>query len=316
MMSADSLLKGLFSAGRQRNSMQHQLPGIEAIFQLAALWGAKCLRGRMQRSAGNEAAFYSDFFTDEDEDTFGWDPRARLRQQTVKYALNSRIPTGGKILDVGCGLGEVLAALIDDYTCFGVDFAETNVRRARRRLGAGATITQGSAFAIPFENGSMDAVMCLEVLEHLSDDRAALVELVRVLRPGGILIIAVPYTYYWPAYLRLMGHYRHYTRDSLSELLGSVGCQVVDYLPNYPRWHQRFTRGFIRIRALHIISRRLKGGGSGLREFSLMPGGRPEIERLDRRLTSQRERDGALPYSELPTSTFVVAGRISEANTC
>jgi SAM-dependent methyltransferase len=296
--------------------MQHKPPGIEAIFQLAALWAAKRLRGRMQRSAVNEADFYSGFFTDEDDDVFGWDPRALLRQKTVKNALNARIPKGGKILDIGCGLGEVLAGLIDDFTCFGVDVADSNVKRARRRLGVGATISQGSAFAIPCGDESMDAVICLEVLEHLIDDRSALLEMLRVLRPGGILIIAVPYTYYWPAYLQLMGHYRHYTRDSLGDLLQSVECQILDYLPNYPRWHQQFTRGFIAIKALHLMSRQFSPKGSSLREFRFVPGGSLEIEKLDRRLSSERERDAALPYRELSTSTFVVAGRISEAKRC
>ena len=58
----------------------------------------------------------------------------------------------------------------------------------------------------------MDVALCLEVLEHIEDDQRAVREIHRVLRPDGLLIAAVPYTYYWPQYLKLLGHFRHYTR--------------------------------------------------------------------------------------------------------
>jgi 2-polyprenyl-3-methyl-5-hydroxy-6-metoxy-1,4-benzoquinol methylase len=284
-------------------------PGPEAVFQLAALWAAKRLRGRVQHQTGKEGEFYSEFFTDEDEDAFGWDPRARQRAETVRETIARLAARGASVLDVGCGLGEVLDGLTQDYRCFGVDYAESNVRRASRRLGERARVQQGSAYALPFDAESMDAVICLEVLEHLADDRAPLTEMLRVLKPTGVLILAVPYTYYWPAYLELMGHYRHYTRESLTQLVREAGCDVVEYLPNYPRWHQHFTRGFVAIKAMYLVESRLGLTKASMQAFRLWPGALPAIEQLERQLSKVRDADGRLPYADLSTSTFVVARR-------
>ena len=46
--------------------------------------------------------------------------------------------------------------------------------------------------ALPFEDGAFDAILCSHVLEHVEDDRAAMAELARVLRPGGWLLVLVP----------------------------------------------------------------------------------------------------------------------------
>ncbi len=289
--------------------MQKQRPGVEALFQLGALWAAKRFRGRLRNTGSNESEFYSEFFTNEDEDVFGWDPRARRRVETVAAAIGKYVPKGLRVLDLGCGLGEVLGGLIADYQCCGVDYATSNVMRASRRLDGRALVQQGSAEAIPFDDASMDAVICLEVLEHLRDDRVALLEMLRVLRSGGILVLAVPYTYYWSAYLQLMGHFRHYTRQSLAALLRGVGCEVVEYLPNFPRWHQRFTRQFIQIKAAHIAATRLNLTKTSLREFELWPGAGSAISHLEQRLEPARADDAKLPYADLATSTFVVARR-------
>jgi SAM-dependent methyltransferase len=299
---------------QRADGADHVRPNLEALSQLAVLWAAKRFRGRLQNAGGNESDFYSEFFTDEDEDVFGWDPRARQRVATVRAALTSRVTKGGRVLDVGCGLGEVLDGLTPDYECFGIDYAASNVRRAAKRLGDRATVQQGSAFELPFENASMDAVVCLEVLEHLPDDHAAMAEMLRVLQPSGILGLAVPYTYYWPAYLKLMGHYRHYTRDSLSVLLAELDCKVHEHLPNFPRWHQKFTRGFVAIKALYLAKRGLSHTKVSLQEFRLWPGARPAIAVLEDHLMPAHAEDGRLPYAGLATSTFVVAGRSSEGH--
>jgi len=81
----------------------------------------------------------------------------------------------------------------------GMDYASSNVAISKRRLGDRADIRQGSINEIPFESGWFDAALCLEVLEHIEDDARGVRDIARILKPGGFLIAAVPYTYYWPA---------------------------------------------------------------------------------------------------------------------
>jgi ubiquinone/menaquinone biosynthesis C-methylase UbiE len=284
-------------------------PSPEALFQLAALWTAKRVRGRIRNTGANDAEFYSEFFTDEDDQIFGWDPRTRHRTETVRATLLSNVPKGSCVLDVGCGLGDVLEGLVDEYSCFGIDFAESNVKRATRRLKNKAVLKQGSAYALPFDDASMDAIISLEVLEHLEDDRAALLEMLRVLRPDGSLLLAVPYTYYWSSYLELMGHYRHYTRESFTKLLAGVSLEVERYLPNYPRWHQSFTRGFVGIKALYVLAQKLGLYRGSIRDFNLLPNRPSMIEELERLLESTLRSEANANYAALPTSTFVLARR-------
>src|SRR5438128_3759036 len=103
----------------------------------------------------------------------------------------------------------------------------------------------------------MDVALCLEVLEHIEDDERGVREINLVLKPGGLLIAAVPYTYYWPQYLKLLGHFRHYTRESFSDLLSQHGLEPISYLPNYPNWHQAYTRRYAVIRAQAMTVGRL-----------------------------------------------------------
>src|SRR5690606_25098632 len=140
------------------------------------------------------------------------------------------------------------------FELYGVDYSATNIKYASNRLKGKAVIQQGSIYQLPFENETFDVSLCLEVLEHIEDDSKAVKEISRVLKPGGILIAAVPYTYYWKSYKKRLGHFRHYTKESFSNLLKHNGfTSVVDYLPNYFNWHQKYTRRYAFIMAQYKL---------------------------------------------------------------
>ncbi len=114
--------------------------------------------------------------------------------------LRHGLPEGARVLDVGCGTGEITRRLAErfpsgDFT--GVDVEEGHLARARslcRRLGERVRFQPGDAYALQFPAGHFDLVVCRHVLQAVSDAERALAEMVRVLKPSGRLhLIAEDY---------------------------------------------------------------------------------------------------------------------------
>jgi SAM-dependent methyltransferase len=78
---------------------------------------------------------------------------------------------------------------------------------------------------LPFRDGSVAAIECDAVLEHVPDPRAAVDELARVLRPGGFIHLVVPFNHPYHAYPR---DYQRWTAEGLRHLLTAAQCEVVE----------------------------------------------------------------------------------------
>ncbi len=282
-----------------------KLPPPSAVAQLTMLWAAKTLRGRKPLSGSHEE-FYEEFFTEEDDALYRVDPRMALRSKTVAQALARYVPVTARVLDLGCGVGDVLQSLPDGYELHGVDYSRNNVERAAARLGDRARIERASAYELPFGDAEFGAVICLEVLEHLEHEVRALNEVRRVLESNGVVILSVPYTFYWKSYLALMGHYRHYDRQSVNAVLKASGFELVEYLPNHPLWHQAYTAGYALTRGLHLAAQRA-GYAGDVTHFGQELLGAPLLQRVEHALEPIRQLDARRDYSHAATSTFVVA---------
>ncbi|MFH1229159.1 MAG: class I SAM-dependent methyltransferase [Candidatus Aenigmatarchaeota archaeon] len=92
----------------------------------------------------------------------------------------------GKVLDVGCGLGEFMESYPSSV---GIDMNPYCVKYCKER---GLDAKAGNAQRIPFKNSSFDGVFCLCVLEHLKKPELAVKEMHRVLKKNGKLVIIVP----------------------------------------------------------------------------------------------------------------------------
>ncbi|MGE0452882.1 MAG: class I SAM-dependent methyltransferase [Vicinamibacteria bacterium] len=134
--------------------------------------------------------------------------------------------SGERILDAGCGTGRNLLHFSRRGRGVGIDLSEEALRFCRTR---GVVAVRGTLLELPFRDGGFDGISSFDVLYHrwVTDDRAALRELARVLRPGGWLLVRVPALMaLWGAHDEAV-HSRHrYTRGELRTLLESAGLEV------------------------------------------------------------------------------------------
>ena len=120
----------------------------------------------------------------------------------TKYSLNE----SGTMLDVGCGEGRHIFGIMQNYPemkCIGLDMDDDSLIKAEEGYeffesisNAGAEFLKGSAYSLPFQNNSLDLIICSEVLEHLHHYNDAVKEIHRVLKPGGKFYASVPAS--WP----------------------------------------------------------------------------------------------------------------------
>ena len=114
------------------------------------------------------------------------------------------LKAGERILDLGCGEGRhaISAYLLAPIEVFGVDLSARDLATAQGRLqefehaprstSHHCTFIRASGLKLPFADNSFDKVICAEVLEHIPNYQAMLLEVRRVLKPGGIFAASVP----------------------------------------------------------------------------------------------------------------------------
>ena len=148
------------------------------------------------------------------------------------WAPNSLHP--GTLIDVGCGDGAfLLDAQKAGWNVSGLETSETAVSNAK---ALGLTVLHGSLEDRPFGDSQFDIVRMWSVLEHVPDANAALLEVVRLLKPGGWAIIQVPNAdslarrltrSRWSGW-DLPAHLTHFTPETLRWAVARVGLEPVE----------------------------------------------------------------------------------------
>jgi dolichol-phosphate mannosyltransferase len=193
--------------------------GLDLLRAFARLWG---LRSSIESADYDERAFYSRI------------PLQRYWQRQRHRIITTMARGAGRTLDVGCGSSVILQSL--NYAV-GLDVLPNKLRYMRQY---GMPLVQGTVFALPLRDASFDCVVCSQVIEHIPGDPMVFTELLRVLRPGGLLILGTPDydTIGWRTIEPLYGllapggykdeHITHYTRASLTELAGRYQLEIIE----------------------------------------------------------------------------------------
>lgn len=152
---------------------------------------------------------------------------------------------GRSVLEIGSGIGNLSAFLVDRDRLVLTDTREEYLSRLRQRFAGRPNVSVARLY-LPDEDRAVagqrfDTVICLNVLEHVDDDISALHAIRRLLGPGGRLVLLVPALQaLYGTIDRALGHHRRYNRDGLADLLRATGYTLahIEYfnLAGIPGW--------------------------------------------------------------------------------
>ena len=147
-----------------------------------------------------------------------------LRQ--LRTNLSMKTPC---ILEIGCSSGFMLKAMthaLPDATIVGADVVRGPLYKLAQELPS-VPLLRFDLVRCPLPSGSFDAVVLLNVLEHIRDDDAALTQVYRILKPGGIAIIEVPAgPHLYDDYDKALKHFRRYEMGELKAALQKAGFSI------------------------------------------------------------------------------------------
>ena len=198
-----------------------------------------CETAQTVKLASEKAIYEEDYFRGRDlglrvdyleaRDIFLADDRKRLKEIKKKY------PSGGKILEIGAATGYFLEVCREEgWNAYGVEVSEFAAKKAKEK---GLNVFYGELKDAGFAKESFDVIVGWHVLEHLNDPLGTLAIARDLLKPEGLLVLAVPdfgsprakkMKENWPP-LEPKFHLYHFTHKTLKNILKKAGFKVIDY---------------------------------------------------------------------------------------
>lgn len=153
-----------------------------------------------------------------------------VRRKWIFDRIRKFLPPPAKVLEVGCGTGNVSSFLAQKGYCVtGCEFYAEAINMA----WPGFKIIQGDANNLPFEDNSFDIVGLFDVIEHFQDDLIPLKEAVRVVKETGIILVTVPaMAELWSWVDEISSHKRRYAKEGLENLFlkANLNALSIEYL--------------------------------------------------------------------------------------
>lgn len=194
----------------------------------------------------------------------------RTKRQIARYWLLKSYPLhrDSVLADCGAGTGLFAREMSDICRVIAIDSEEDALSLAEQNVGK-ENVRRGSCIALPLEDLSVDCVTALDVLEHVEDDRLAIGEFARVLKPGGVAVVTVPAMQsLWSDWDEALHHYRRYYHPDLLKLFDRTQFKVMHW--NYI--NVLAIPAVFAARKLRALSRSKAGGTSSARlEDKILP---------------------------------------------
>ena len=131
-----------------------------------------------------------------------------------------------RILDLGCGTGVIALEMQEFGEVIGLDFSELALGFCQKR--GIHYLLRGDGTHLPLAQDSVDALIGLDIFEHISDDEASFREAFRVIRPGGLVVLSVPaFMSLWGPHDVALHHFRRYRRKEVIQKLERAGFEIV-----------------------------------------------------------------------------------------
>lgn len=136
----------------------------------------------------------------------------------------------GDILEVGCGIGNFTKSLESFGKVWAIDINKEYIEEINKssnkkaEVGIG-DIEKGKYF---FKEQKFDSIVCLNVMEHIKDDKAALNNLYSLLKKGGYLVLLVPaHQFLFGEIDKSIGHFRRYNKNQLFNIVSNIGFKII-----------------------------------------------------------------------------------------
>ena len=192
-----------------------------------------------QPSDAELAAIYGPNYVLVENDAAGEAMVLQSKRATADHYLDvlaaAGVPTRGQLLEIGCGQGNFLRQAANrGFDVTGVEYSQFACERARANLEERGRVLQGEITVLSGEAAAYDVCVLCDVIEHVRDPALFLREIIRLLRPGGILLVVTPSLASWSA--RFLGsrwmeykaeHLFYYAPDTLRRQLAGEGYEKI-----------------------------------------------------------------------------------------